>query len=198
MGTINFPGVKIAEFGRSAPDAGYIKFHSTLPKGFEKLFELMGWDIPGNKTSLEKLDGKLEGGHLILTSRDKIIDAEVDIEFSSIKDFACHRFELEGKKGKGFRRELRFTAAFKCEDGAANLESYMMRTDNAKGSLKVTYLLEPVQTEMSLEGEEEQIEIPEVTATEEQNEPSVDLGNSTLASARQVGAKRGRLSEVTQ
>jgi hypothetical protein len=200
MGKITFPGAKMADFGRSAPDSGYIKFHCTLPKGFENLFTAMGWDVPGRKTTSENLEGKLEGGHLILTSRDKLIDAEVNIEFSTITKFACHRFELEGKKGKGFRRELRFEAKFKCVDGAANLENYMMRTDNARGVLQVTYLLEPIEQQLPLDAaaqdEANQVDIPsDVMASPEQREAVQDLGDNTLASSRQLG-KRGRLADV--
>jgi len=154
----------------------------------------MGWDVPGAKTTSENLEGKLEGGHLILTSRDKLIDAEVDIEFSTITKFACHRFELEGKKGKGFRRELRFEVKFKRGDGATRLENYMMWTDNARGVLKVTYLLEPVEQQMPLD--DSQMSTPDdVTASLEQQEAVKDLGDNTLASSRQIG-KRGKLSDL--
>ncbi len=155
MSSITFQGAKIAEFGRVDPLSGWIKFHCSLGAGLEKLFEIMGWDIPGNKTTLEKLEGKLDGGHFILTAKDKLVDAEVDIEFVAIKGFECHRFELEGRKKKGFRRELRFAVSFKCVDGCANLESYMMRTDNARGTLKVSYLKEAVQEEIPMEDDKQ-------------------------------------------
>lgn len=148
MNHISFPSVKIAEFGRVDPSSGWIKFQSSLPKGFEKLFDLMGWDVPGDKTMSEKLEGKLEGGHLILTAKDKLIEAEVDIEYVAMTDFSCLRLELEGRKGKGFRRELRFNVKFKQQDACALLESYQFQSDNARGSLKVTYMIEPVQTEL--------------------------------------------------
>lgn len=197
LSTITFPSAKIAEFGRVDPASGWIKFRCSLPKGFEKLFELMGWDIPGEKTVSEKLDGKLTGGHMILTSKDKLVDAEVDIEFESITGFECLRLELENRKGKGFRRELRFKAQFKCVDGAANLENYMMQTDNARGSLKVSYLREAVQPELPMDTPEEQITIPDVHATAAQREAVSDLGNNTLASVREIGSKRGRLADST-
>lgn len=168
--SITFPSAKIAEFGRVDPASGWITFHCALPKGFEALFTLLGWDVPGDKTISESLEGKLEDGTLVLTSKDKLIDAEVSIDFKTITAFACKRLELEGRKGKGFRRELRFKATFKHVDGCALLEGYMMRCDNARGSLKVTYLEQPVQTEIP--HDEEQLEIkggeskPPMTDTE--------------------------------
>lgn len=148
MNHITFPSVKIAEFGRVDPSSGWIKFHSSLPKGFEKLFALMGWDAPGDKTMSQKLEGKLEGGHLILTAKDKLVEAEVDVAYLSITDFQCLRLELEGRKGKGFRRELRFQVKFVEEGAAAKLEAYQFECDNARGGLKVTYLIEQVQQEL--------------------------------------------------
>lgn len=175
MNTITFPQAKLSEFGRVDAASGWIKFRCSLPKGYEKLFELMDWQVPDTKTMLEKLEGTLKGGHLILTSKEKLVDAEVDIEFDTIKDFACLRLELEGRKKKGFRRELRFSATYKCPDGAANLENYMMRVPDAIGSLKVTYLKEAVQEEMELQDQQANL-IPEgVHATDEQRKAVMGL-----------------------
>lgn len=201
--SLTFPSAKIAEFGRVDPESGWIKFRCSLPKDIEKLFQVMGWDIPGEKTVSEDLEGKLKGGHLILTpklDKDELLkvkspdgkvntDAEVDIEFEDISSFKCLRLELEGRKGKGFRRELRFEAKFKCEDGAANLESYMMRTSNARGSLKVTYYTEPVQTEIKLDDEQ-------ITFDDKASKMADAAEVGTLASARQMGEKRGRLADA--
>ncbi len=153
MEQINFAGAKMAEFGRVDKAAGWVTFHCSLgpvhSKGFVGLFERMGWTIAGDKTSMEKLDGTLLGGKLILASKDKLVAAEVDLDFKKLTGFSLNRLELEGRKGKGFRRELRFKVSFDCEDGCSRLESYMMATDNASGSLQVSYLPEAVQTEMT-------------------------------------------------
>lgn len=160
---ITFPSAKIAEFGRVDPASGWIKFQCALnDKSLATLFGHMGWDQPGELTQLEKLDGKLVGGNLILTSKDKLVDAEVEVDFKAINSFACHRFELEGRKKKGFRRELRFSASFEDVEACAKLESYMTQCDNARGSLKVTYYPAPEQTEMPLQSEEaRQATLPE-------------------------------------
>ena len=177
---ITFPSVEIAEFGRIAPTKGWIKFRCGLnPKSMEDLFAQMKWDIPGDRSSLERLDGKLEGGHFILTpkvdkeqlklkSKDGKVDTEfeINIEFDEISGFECHRLELKGRKNKGKRRELRFSTSYHCEDGAANLEAYMMRTDNATGSLKVTYLKEAEQQTLVPDG---------VTASPEQQQAALGI-----------------------
>lgn len=168
---INFVGAKIASIGRGDPKSASCTFHCVLGKGMGKLFEKMGWEVPGEKCSMEKLDGKLDGGHFIMTgsgdpdqlklksTNGKVnTDAEVEIDFGSITDFACYRFEIEGRKGKGFRHELRFKATVKNEDGMALLESYMSQTGNGKGNLKVAYLKESVQ----------EVLIPDVQAHDQQ------------------------------
>lgn len=152
--SITFAGAQIAEFGRVDPASGWIKFRCSLGGGLDALFSKMGWDTPGEKTAMEKLDGKLSGGNFILTAKDKLIDAEIDIAYVSVTDFACHRFELEGRKKKGFRRELRFSVSFVEEDACGKLESYMMTSDNARGSLKVVYYPEEVQPELDLSNDE--------------------------------------------
>lgn len=152
--TLTFAGAKMAEIKRVDPASATVKFHCNLGNGLSKLFDKMGWTQPGDKTTREDLEGKLMGGNFIFTSQDKLVDAEVDIAYTDCKGFACHRFELEGRKKKGFRRELRFTITFKEQDGVAKLESYMMTTDNAKGSLKVVYFPEAVQDEMDLSNDE--------------------------------------------
>jgi hypothetical protein len=142
---VSFSAAKIAECGRVDPASGWIKFHCLMGKGYEKLFERMDWQIPDDHTVRQTLDGALEGGYLVLTAKDKLIDADVQLAFKSMTGFQCLRLELEGRKGKGFRRELRFSCTFKDLDGLAKLEAYMNACDNARGVLAVSYLKEPVQ-----------------------------------------------------
>lgn len=160
LNVINFAGAKIAEFGRVDADSGWFKFRVVGGAGLEALCKKMGWSMPGDKTTLEKFEGKLVGGHLVLNCQDRLVDAGLDIEYGEIKGFELHRLELEGRKKKGFRRELRFSGTFKCIDGAANFESYMMRTANARGVLKVTYLKEEVQENLPID-DAKQLSIPD-------------------------------------
>lgn len=219
MAKISFPAVKLSEVKRTAPESAEAKFHCHVPaKNIEQLFTHMGWQIPGETSSMEKLDGRLKDGNLIFTAKlddetvsklklkspDGHFDSEfqVDLEFKQIDSFACHRFEREGhkggNKGKGFRRELRFTCTFgpRCEDAAANLEAYMMRTDNARGTLQVKYLIEEKQGELNLTDDKQESLVPDdVEATEEQIEATKEIETGTLASSRQMGGRRGRLAD---
>lgn len=168
---INFENTKLAGISRVDAESASCDFYCGIGgKGMEKLFRAMGWELPGEKSSMEKLDGKLIGGHFILTgdvdperlkvkSPDKKLDtgAEVECEFGTINTFACHRLELVGRKKKGFRRELRFKASLNDPDAMGKLEAYMEATGDGRGKLKVSYLPEPEQTT-----------IPEVTAPDQQ------------------------------
>lgn len=171
MNKITLIGATIAEFGRVDATSGWFKFRCSPGSSLEQICKKMGWPMPGEKSSLERLDGEFKGGHLTLTCSGKLIkDVDVDIEYLKIKGFELHRLELVGRKGKGFRRELRFSGTFECEDGAANIESYMMRSGNAAGTLRITYLKEQVQTDLPL-ADDKQVSIPDdVMATDEQRE----------------------------
>lgn len=159
--SIGFSGARITEFHRVDTAGGHVKYACALGKGYEKLFEKMGWAIPGEKAKLEKLDGKFEGGSLIHTASDKLVEAEYDIPYKVLGDFEMVRLEIEGKKKKGFRRELRFKATFEEEEICAKLEAYMFASDNARGPLKVTYYPEQVQEEMELTDEQRQATLEE-------------------------------------
>lgn len=143
MNTITFSSTKIAGFRRADGSAGVVRFQSNV-NGYEELFSKLGWSLPEVHCSFKRFDTILRGGHFVLSSTAKLIDEDVDIEFTEISGFECHRV---GSR-KNTKRVLRFKASFKCQDGAANLETYMVRTDNARGSLKVVYLREPVQQEI--------------------------------------------------
>lgn len=149
--SITFPATVIGGFRRADGAVGVVRFQSNIARDADELFQTLGWELPEEHCSFKRFDTVLRGGYFVLSSRDKLVDVEVDIEFTEISGFECHR--IEGRKKS--RRELRFKAAFKCEDGAANLESYMVRTNNARGSLKVVYVKDPVQAEIT----EEQLEI---------------------------------------
>ena len=143
---VKFGSTKFSEIGRVDAGSGWIKFVCYLGKGFEKLFDAMDWQVPDDHVTAQSLEGKLEGGSFTMTSKgEKLVDGEVEIDFGTISGFKCLRMELEGRKGKGFRRELRFEATLKSEDGLALMESYMRETDNARGVLTVNYRKEPVQ-----------------------------------------------------
>jgi len=160
--TISFSSTKLAEFGRVAANSGWVKFHCGLrPEALGRLFSDMGWTVPGEKNSLEKLDGKFRSGSFTLTangdsklavkSPDGRVNphAECSVDFTECHGFECHRLELEGRKGKGFRRELRFSVKVEDREAAAKLEAYMTSIpDETRGTLKLRYTVEPEQEEL--------------------------------------------------
>lgn len=134
-GRIIFPGTWIDDMGRDAACTGWIKFKSNPGSALSLIFERLGWNLPGAREKVQKFDGELEGGHFILSAKGRLVEADVDIEFSMITGFELHRIEVEGKT----IRQLRFSGTYHCRDGAANIESYMVNTANAPGDLMVTY-----------------------------------------------------------
>ena len=145
---VSFAAAKVTDVGMVDPASKSIKFACLLGRGFEKLFDRMNWQVPGDHVTEQKLEAVLEGGNFILTASDKLVEAEVDLDFGKITGFSCVRRELEGKKGKGFRRELKFSATLKNANALALIEGYMNECDNARGTLVVSYLEKPVQVSM--------------------------------------------------
>ena len=90
--------------------------------------------------------------------------AELDIDYLQADSFQVLRMEIEGRKGKGFRRELRFTVKSKEEDFCAQLESFMQQTGGKRATLRIRYLPQPVQTTTE-----------EVSATDEQRQASLEI-----------------------
>lgn len=150
---IEFPSAEISEFTKFDAGSGSIKWKVSLSKGMATLFDHMGWSMPGDATTQEGFETKLKGGNFILTAKDKLTEMEIDVAFAEIKGFTCHRFELKGKKKKGYRRELRFSMSFTEQGAAGKLESYM-ETVGSEGSLRVRHHPEEVQAELDLSSDE--------------------------------------------
>ena len=174
LGELILPQTKLAEFRRVDATSATAKFHVTLAnKSISKLFRHLDWQMPGDTSSLDSFDTKLAGGNFILTAEaEETIEteskngkvnsrAEVDIDYIQASGFQVQRLEIEGRKGKGFRRELRLTVKFKQDDGCALLEAYMMTTGSRKGTLRLRYMPEPVQST--------------IEATDEQRQAALDI-----------------------
>jgi hypothetical protein len=148
---IVFQRARIAEVKLSDASTGFFKFHVKIggPSILSALCKKMSWQVPDIKTTKQGLEGKLQGGHFTLLCDTNIGQPfEIEIPFKIINGFEILRLELEAKKGKGFRRELRFSGTFDSPEGAATFESYMNRTANAEGTLTVSYLKEATQPEL--------------------------------------------------
>jgi hypothetical protein len=169
LGELILPQTKLAEFRRVDAESATAKFHTLLAnKSIPKLFKHLDWQLPGETSSLDSFDTKLAGGNFILTAeQDDTMEAksrngkvntraEVDIEYVQASSFQVLRMEIEGRKGKGFRRELRLAVKFKQDDGCALLEAYMMTTGQRRGTLRLRYLPEPVQAVIEATDEQRQ------------------------------------------
>ncbi len=160
---IVFSRARIAEVKLSDASTGSFKFHVKMgpAKQLQALCNKMGWQVPDDKTTEQGLEGKLEGGSFSLLCDTNVgKDVEIEMPFKAINGFKMLRLELEQKKGKGFRRELRFNGTFDYPEGAATFESYMNRTANTEGTLTVSYLKENVQSTIELT-EAQQATLPE-------------------------------------
>ena len=58
----------------------------------------------------------------------------------SVTNFEAIRYEVEGKKGKGFRHEIHFKVKFAGKDACRDLERYMLTIGEGKASLTVSYV----------------------------------------------------------
>jgi hypothetical protein len=149
---VTFHASRFAEVKRVDAASGSFKIvvKAGTGKPLEALCKRMAWQVPDEHTVLQNLEGKFLGGSLVMRCNDKLVDAEAELPYKSITGFAIHRLELEGRKGKGFRRELRFNGTFDYQEGCAVIESYMNRIGSATGELTITYLKEEVQPDLPL------------------------------------------------
>ena len=142
-------------FGRNSAFIFAVPIPSAVAKA-------MKWeDLTATCTSGD-MEGTITAGTLEMTPKQKDLfsTAELRCEFQTLGPFEIVRLEIEGKKGKGFRREFRFNGTFDYPEGAATFESYMNRTANTEGTLTITYLKENVQTAIELT-EAQQATLPE-------------------------------------
>ena len=159
---IKFQAARFTEVRRV--DASSASFKVVVKCGtgakLDELCKKMKWQIPDEHTTLQQLEGKLHGGSFVIKVNDKLSDAECELAFKVINSFAIHRLEIEGRKGKGFRRELRFNGVTEELEACAAIESYMGRIGASTGEMMVSFLKEEVQPELPLT-EAQQSTLPE-------------------------------------
>lgn len=118
-----FPAAIVTEFGRDL-GGGWIKFKCNFGA---KVCKAMGWEEPHEKETISSLEGELSATRLILTPSQKELQMHaIDVEVSKVSGFKCVRLELEGQRGNGYRRELRFEASFSAAEIAGKLEQYLL------------------------------------------------------------------------
>lgn len=137
---LTFPTVQLLGYSRKST-GGVAQFSSSITAQIEKA---MQWnDIPECATGAS-LEGELASSLVMLTPKDKELEKHsVDLDCTKVCSFELVRLELEGKKGKGYRQELRFKVHFNDVKGGRKLEEYLLTC--GKGQLVVSYTKQPVQ-----------------------------------------------------
>ena len=133
---VHFTGVALKSFSRNK-NGGNAIFHANFTA---KASEVMGWGgMAAGQTSV-KLEGVLAAANVALQPKDGAL-AKWRIEFqaTAVKAFEATRLELEGKKGKGHRYELRFHVEFVDVTACRYLEEFITNAGEAKSTLDVSY-----------------------------------------------------------
>jgi hypothetical protein len=145
---LKFPTAQLLSFTRK-PESGVAKFSSTLPSD---VMAQMEWtDIPECLTGAN-LEGELAASVVELIPKDAQLKRHaVELQTTKVNKFETVRLELEGKKGKGHRTELRFEVVFNDPKGARMLEEYMQTA--GKCEVRISY--ERAAKQETLPGTEE-------------------------------------------
>ncbi len=133
---LTFTGAVLESFSRNG-NGGKAKFSCGLN---QKVMQSMGWvEIPECLTGAS-LEGELHATACeLVPSEAQLKKHGIDLTISEVSKFESIRLEIEGKKGKGHRTELRFVVAFPDIKGARKLEEYMLTIGEGKSSLTVSY-----------------------------------------------------------
>lgn len=144
---ISFTSARLEKFSRSS-DGGTAQFASSWN---QKVADTLDWsDIPDCFTGAS-LEGDLHAISCeLIPSEGPLKKHAIDLEINRVTKFEAVRLEIEGKKGKGYRKELRFKVHFTDKSGAKKLEQYMLTIGEGKSSLTVSYTKQetlPLQSE---------------------------------------------------
>lgn len=147
--TISFTGVVLKSFSRNH-NGGRANFSANLTA---KVAAKMGWsEFPDGATSVT-LDGSLAASTATLKPSDGALQKWVtEFEASSVKGFEAVRYEMDGKKGKGYRYELHFGVGFADMKACSKLEAFITHVGDEKASLTISYTKAAEQ--MGLEGDD--------------------------------------------
>jgi hypothetical protein len=157
--TISFTGVVLKSFSRNQ-NGGKANFSATFSP---KVGKAMGWaGFPDGATSIS-LEGALAASSAELQPTDGALAKWVMvIQASGVKQFEAIRYEMEGKRGKGYRYELHFVMEFKDMTACARLEEFITNVGDHKATLTVSY------TKAA-----EQLEIGDVEQTEDRRQSTL-------------------------
>lgn len=134
---VTFTSARLESFKRS-PEGGVAQFASSWN---QKVADALNWkeEMPEFMAGAN-LDGDLHATTCeLIPSESELKRHGIEIEINRVTKFEVVRLELEGKKGKGTRTELRFKVHFTDKAGGKKLEQYMLTIGEGKGSLTVSY-----------------------------------------------------------
>lgn len=133
---IAFTGVVLKSFSRNA-NGGKANFSANFSP---KVGKAMGWaGFPDGATSIS-LEGTLAASSAELQPADGALAKWIiGIQASGVKSFEAIRYEMEGKRGKGYRYELHFVMEFKDMTACARLEEFITNVGDHKSTLVVSY-----------------------------------------------------------
>lgn len=127
------------------------------------VIKAMEWEDVADKITSAKLEGELNATHLELVPNEKELRSHaIDLDISQTSGFQAIRLELDGLKGKGHKKELRFTVTSVSDTAMQTLEGYIVAMGEGKGRLNISY---EKQAQLEYEATDEQRE-----ATSEEND----------------------------
>jgi hypothetical protein len=145
MQKLTFTSVELDKFSRNKEGCS-AKFRASLNS---QVIGKMGWtEIPECLTGAD-LEGELTCISLELIPSDEALSKHAtQLDLAKIGKFQTVRLELENKKGKGHRTELRFTVETTDPQAARKLELYLLVAN--KSRLVISYEPPAKQEEMPL------------------------------------------------
>jgi hypothetical protein len=148
---LQFTGVTLKSFSRNI-NGGKANFSANFSP---KVGRAMGWaGFPEGATSIS-LEGSLAASKATLQPSDGALAKwEIGFDATGVKGFEAVRYEMEGKRGKGYRYELHFVAEFKDMTACKVLEEFITNIGDHKSTLTVSYTKAAKQTDLDLSDDE--------------------------------------------
>ena len=142
---ITFTGCVLKNFSRNH-NGGRANFSANYSAPIGKQ---MGWaGFPAGATSVA-LEGSLAASVAELQpTAGELAKWKIEFNATSVKGFEAVRYEMEGKKGKGYRYELHFTVEFMDMTAARYLEEFITHVGDHKSELRVSYTKQAEQTSL--------------------------------------------------
>jgi hypothetical protein len=142
---ITFTGVVLKSFSRNHK-GGTARFSSNFT---QTVANKMGWaGLASGQTSC-RLEGDLAASNVSLQpTAGELSNWTIEFTASVATGFEALRYELEGKKGKGFRYELHFAVEFKDMTACRFLEEFITHVGEHKSTLSVSYTQAAEQTDL--------------------------------------------------